>query len=269
MDTTAKRAPAAIALSEVSKRFQSARDAAVTTALDVLSLHVDPGAFVCIVGPSGCGKSTILNLIAGLERPSTGQVLLDDLPISGPGPDRGMVFQEPLLYPWLSVMDNITFGPSIAGRHRDDYEPAARQLLETIGLTGFERHKPYELSGGMKQRVALARAWIGNPKVLLMDEPFAALDAQTRLLMQEQLVGLWESNQHTVVFVTHDVDEALLLADRIVVMTARPGRIRADLRVNLFRPRSYEALIADPNWSELKSEVFRLVREETMKSMQH
>ena len=246
-----------------------AREGAVTTALEVVSLSIDPGEFVCIVGPSGCGKSTILNLLAGLELPSTGLVLLDGVPIRRPGPDRGMVFQEPLLYPWLNVMDNITFGPSIAGRHPDDYEPAARRLLETIGLTGFERHKPYELSGGMKQRVALARAWIGNPKVLLMDEPFAALDAQTRLLMQEQLVTLWESNQHTVVFVTHDVDEALLLADRIVVMTARPGRIREDLSVDLPRPRSYEALIADPHWSELKSEVFRLVREETMKSMQH
>jgi NitT/TauT family transport system ATP-binding protein len=267
--TTLSGPTAGIKLEGVSKHFLSARNEVSTTvALEVLSLHVAAGAFVCLVGPSGCGKSTILNLIAGLEQPSTGNIFLDGRPISGPGPDRGMVFQEPLLFPWLDVIENVTFGPNIVGRAPGEYIPIAQRLVETVGLKGFERHKSYELSGGMKQRVALARAWIGNPKVLLMDEPFAALDAQTRLLMQEQLVALWESNKHTVVFVTHDVDEALLLADRVIVMTARPGRIRMDLQVDLPRPRSYQTLFRDPKYSKLKSEVFRLVREETMKSMQ-
>jgi len=233
-----------------------------------VSFSVADGEFMCLLGPSGCGKSTVLNLIAGFEKPTNGDLLLEGRPIGGPGPDRGVVFQEPLLFPWLTVLDNITFGPRMHGRPAAEYVTAAKQLIQRVGLKGFERHRPYELSGGMKQRAALARGWIGSPHVLLMDEPFAALDAQTRLMMQEQLVHLWEQTKITVVFVTHDVEEAILLADRVLVMTSRPGQIKADIPVGLERPRSYEGLISSAHTTELKSHIFHLVREETMKAME-
>jgi len=257
-----------IELIAVSKSFKPRKSVAATLALDDVSFSVADGEFVCLLGPSGCGKSTVLNVVAGFERPSTGEVLLDRVPVSRPGPDRGVVFQEAMLFPWLNVFDNITFGPRMHGTRAADYVPAAERLVQRVGLSGFERHRPYELSGGMKQRAALARAWIGSPKVLLMDEPFAALDAQTRLMMQEQLVQLWEQSKITVMFVTHDVDEAILLADRILVMTSRPGRIKADITVELERPRSYERMISSTQASELKRHVFQLVREETLKTME-
>jgi NitT/TauT family transport system ATP-binding protein len=257
-----------IRLRSLSKTFRASRSAAPTIALEDISLSVSTGQFACLVGPSGCGKSTILNLIAGFERPSSGDLMVDGEPVTEPGPDRGVVFQEPQLFPWLNVLDNITFGPRMNGVPARQFLPAAQNLIGNIGLTGFERHRPYELSGGMKQRVALARAWIGHPRVLLMDEPFAALDAQTRVLMQEELVSVWESRKITVVFVTHDVDEAILLADRIIVMTARPGRIKADIAVRLRRPRRYHDLIETAEAIALRREVFHLVREEAMKTMQ-
>jgi NitT/TauT family transport system ATP-binding protein len=257
-----------IELRNVSKAFQPRRNAPATLALQDVSLSVADGEFMCLLGPSGCGKSTVLNLIAGFEKPSNGELLLEGRPIGGPGPDRGVVFQEPLLFPWLTVIDNITFGPRMHGTPATEYMAAARRLVQRVGLSGFERHRPYELSGGMKQRAALARAWIGSPHVLLMDEPFAALDAQTRLMMQEQLVYLWEQAKITVVFVTHDVEEAILLADRVLVMTSRPGQIKADIPVELPRPRSYEGLIASMHTADLKSRIFHLVREETLKAME-
>jgi NitT/TauT family transport system ATP-binding protein len=265
---TDNRSARKIDLRAVSKSFRPRKAAPETLALDDVSLSVGDGEFVCLLGPSGCGKSTVLNLIAGFERASKGEVLLEGVPVSRPGPDRGVVFQEPMLFPWLDVFDNITFGPRMNGTRAVDYIPAAEQLIQRVGLSGFERHRPYELSGGMKQRAALARAWIGSPHVLLMDEPFAALDAQTRLMMQEQLVHLWEQSKVTVVFVTHDVEEAILLADRVLVMTSRPGRIKADITVQLERPRSYERLISSTKSSELKRRVFQLVREEAMKTME-
>jgi NitT/TauT family transport system ATP-binding protein len=265
---TDNRSARKIDLRAVSKSFRPRKAAPETFALDNVSLSVGDGEFVCLLGPSGCGKSTVLNLIAGFERASKGEVLLEGVPVRRPGPDRGVVFQEPMLFPWLDVFDNITFGPRMNGARAVDYIPAAEQLIQRVGLSGFERHRPYELSGGMKQRAALARAWIGSPHVLLMDEPFAALDAQTRLMMQEQLVHLWEQSKITVVFVTHDVEEAILLADRVLVMTSRPGRIKADITVQLERPRSYERLISSPTSSELKRHVFQLVREEAMKTME-
>jgi len=257
-----------IELIAVSKEFKPRKSVPATLALDDVSFSVGDGEFVCLLGPSGCGKSTVLNVVAGFERPNTGEVLLDRIPVSRPGPDRGVVFQEAMLFPWLNVFDNITFGPRMHGTRAVDYVPAAERLVQRVGLSGFERHRPYELSGGMKQRAALARAWIGSPKVLLMDEPFAALDAQTRLMMQEQLVQLWEQSKITVMFVTHDVDEAILLADRILVMTSRPGRIKADITVELERPRRYERMISSTQASELKRHVFQLVREETLKTME-
>lgn len=257
-----------IELRAVSKVFRGQKSSAETLALDAVSLSIEDGEFVCLLGPSGCGKSTVLNLIAGFEKASKGEVLLDGSPVQRPGPDRGMVFQEPLLYPWLNVFDNITFGPRMDGRPAADYVPAAKRLIERVGLSGFEKHRSYELSGGMKQRTALARAWIGNPQVLLMDEPFAALDAQTRSMMQEQLVQLCEQSKVTVVFVTHDVEEAILLADRVLVMTGRPGRIKEDITVQLERPRSYERLIGSTDAAALKQHVFQIVREEALKTME-
>jgi NitT/TauT family transport system ATP-binding protein len=257
-----------IELKAVSKEFKPRKSVPATLALDDVSFSVGDGEFVCLLGPSGCGKSTVLNVVAGFEKPSEGEVLLDRVPVSRPGPDRGVVFQEAMLFPWLNVFDNITFGPRMHGTRAADYVPAAERLVQRVGLSGFERHRPYELSGGMKQRAALARAWIGSPKVLLMDEPFAALDAQTRLMMQEQLVQLWEQSKITVMFVTHDVDEAILLADRILVMTSRPGRIKAEITVELERPRSYERMISSTQAAELKRHVFQLVREETLKTME-
>lgn len=261
--------PAALAKIEfrhVSKRFVAQKSGPIV-ALDDVSLTVGDREFVCLLGPSGCGKSTALNLIAGFEGPSDGQVLLDGAPVMRPGPDRGVVFQEPNLFPWLTVLQNVTFGPRMHGVPANEYLPRAHSLLQQVGLGGFEAARPYELSGGMKQRAALARAWIGNPKVLLMDEPFAALDAQTRLMMQEQLVYLWEQTKTTVVFITHDVEEAILLADRILVMTCRPGQIKEEIAVDLKRPRSYDQLLASDRAGELKRHIFHVVREETLKTM--
>ena len=169
------------------------------------------------------------NLIAGFDKPTTGAVLLDGKPVSRPGPERGFVFQQPTLFPWLNVLDNVTFGPRMAGIAASTYLPEAERYLALVGLEGFERHAPWQLSGGMRQRVALARAWLPNPEILLMDEPFGALDAQTRLMMQELLTEVWASTRTTILFVTHDVDEALFLADRVLVMSARPGTIREEL----------------------------------------
>lgn len=259
-------APARIELIDVSKSFVDARRGR-TLALDRISIAIKDGEFVCLLGPSGCGKSTILNLVAGFEQATSGQVLLGGSSVTRPGPDRGMVFQEPMLFPWLNVLDNVTFGPRMAGAAREDYLEAADRYLQLVGLRGFERHHSWELSGGMRQRVALARAWISNPKVLLMDEPFAALDAQTRLLMQELLVRIWEETRTTVVFVTHDVEEAIYLADRVLVMTSRPGLIKDEINVPFGRPRRYDDLIGDAAFAEIKRRVLLSVREETIKFM--
>jgi NitT/TauT family transport system ATP-binding protein len=266
MTTISSSARAHIELATVSKSFVDARRGH-TIALDDVSMAIADGEFVCLLGPSGCGKSTILNLIAGFDRASAGDVLLAGAPVTRPGPDRGMVFQEPMLFPWLNVIDNVTFGPRMAGTSHKDYLKAADRYLQLVGLRGFERHHSWELSGGMRQRVSLARAWISNPKVLLMDEPFAALDAQTRLLMQELLVRIWEETRTTVVFVTHDVEEAIYLADRIIVMTSRPGRIKEEIRVPFARLRHYDDLITAPNFAEIKRRVLHSVREETRKFM--
>lgn len=257
-----------IALSQVSKSFDaSGKGAAGTRALDDVSLQLAAGEFVCLLGPSGCGKSTILNLVAGFDRPDAGQVLVDGVPVGGPTPARGMVFQQPTLFPWLSVIDNITFGPRMTGEPQADYAPRAHDYLRRVGLQGFEHHFPWQLSGGMRQRVALARAWMPNPGILLMDEPFGALDAQTRLLMQELLVSIWASSRTTILFVTHDVDEALFLADRVLVMSARPGRIVENLSVPSPRPRDIEALAGDRQMADMRRHVLHCVRDEVRRSM--
>jgi NitT/TauT family transport system ATP-binding protein len=211
-------------------------------ALDDITLEIKDGEFVALLGPSGCGKSTLLNLLAGFEMGSGGDTKFDGAPIEKPGPDRGVVFQEASLFPWLNVWDNITFGPRVQGLKRDEYEPKAHAMLKLVGLEAFADALPAQLSGGMRQRVGIARVLIMSPRALLMDEPFGALDAQTRLAMQQLLLDVWQTLRTTVLFVTHDIDEAILLADRICIMSARPGRITREIAVVLPRPRSIESL---------------------------
>lgn len=206
-------------------------------AIDGFDLSVGEGEFVCLLGPSGCGKTTVLRIVAGLEQKTTGTITLDGRPVEGAGSDRGMVFQEFALFPWRSARKNVEFGPEVKGVPTGDRRSNSTRLLELVGLKGFEDALPKQLSGGMKQRVAIARALANNPSVLLMDEPFGALDAQTRNLMQKELLRIWTETKKTIMFVTHSVDEAVFLADRIVVMTARPGTVKKSIPVALPRPR--------------------------------
>jgi NitT/TauT family transport system ATP-binding protein len=229
-------------------------------ALDKIDLEVNAGEFVALLGPSGCGKSTLLNLVAGFEHPSAGSLLVGGNPVERPGPDRGVVFQEAALFPWLSVWDNVIFGPRTQGMAPKDYEERAHDMLRIVGLQDFKNHLPVQLSGGMRQRVGIARILTLGSKVLLMDEPFGALDAQTRLTMQELLLSVWQQLKPTIVFVTHDIDEALFLADTIYVMSARPGRIQARLNVALKRPRTIE---------DTTSEAFNAMKREILKQIRH
>jgi NitT/TauT family transport system ATP-binding protein len=224
-----------IRFDKLSKEFS--KDARKIVALRDFDLEVLDGEFVCLLGPSGCGKTTVLRVLAGLESATSGSVSVHGKPISGSGPERGMVFQEFALFPWRSVRKNIEFGLEINGMPEDERAKASSRLIDLVGLKGFEDAHPSELSGGMKQRVGIARALANNPAVLLMDEPFGALDAQTRNLMQKELLRIWSATKKTILFVTHSVDEAVFLADRIVVMTARPGKVREVIPVDLARPR--------------------------------
>jgi ABC-type nitrate/sulfonate/bicarbonate transport system ATPase subunit len=208
-------------------------------ALRGIDLAVSAGEFVAILGPSGCGKSTLLEMIAGLESLTSGDILIDGAPVTGPNPKAVMVFQEHALFPWLSVEDNVAFGLKMKGVALWDRRERAREVLRKVRLTPFAKHYPHQLSGGMKQRVAIARALVGNPEFILMDEPFAALDFQTRVLMQQFLLEIWASFKSTILFVTHQIDEAILLADRVVVMSAGPGAVIEEVPVGLQRPRSY------------------------------
>ncbi len=229
-------APSKVAIEDVSKSFQTATGNVI--ALDHVSLQVNEGEFVCLVGPSGCGKTTLLNIIAGLEKPDSGRVLADGKPVTSPGRDRLVMFQEAALFPWLDVFNNVLFGlklkPKLTNRDRRD---VAKYYLELVGLTRFERANVHELSGGMKQRVALARALAPNPRVLLMDEPFAALDALTREQLYGDLQTIWKERKKTIVFVTHNVREAACLGDRVLLFSPPPGRIQEEFTVKLQRPR--------------------------------
>lgn len=227
--------------------------------LDDVSLTVEDGSFLTILGASGCGKSTLLNLVAGLDHPSSGRILLDGQSVTGPGPDRVVVFQKAGLYPWLSLRDNIAFGLKMRGGTKIPW-PEVDRVIDLIGLKGFESHRPYELSGGMQQRVAIARALVMHPRVLLMDEPFGALDAQTRETMQDFLIELWERIGATVIFVTHDIDEAIMLGSRLVVMSARPGRVSLDETVPLARPRNWD-MTTSPEFLALKRQARRILAE--------
>jgi NitT/TauT family transport system ATP-binding protein len=260
-------AQATVELRNVSKSFIDRKRGRETVALADVSMTIGKSEFTCVLGPSGCGKSTILNLVAGFEQPNSGSVLIDGRTTAAPDRSRGMVFQQPLLFPWLNVIDNITFGPRMAGAPAEQYAAQATRYVQLMGLTGFEKHYPYELSGGMQQRVALARAWISEPELFLMDEPFGALDAQTRLMMQELLLRVWERSRTTVMFVTHDIDEALFLADRIFIMTARPGRIKENLVVDFARPRNYETIIFEQQYITLKQRILQAIRGETLQAM--
>ncbi len=241
----------------VERRFDT------TLALQATDLDVAENDFITILGPSGCGKSTLLRIVAGLDRQTAGEVLLDGRRIDGPGADRGMVFQSYTLFPWLTVRDNVCFGLRERGLARTEQLEAANAFLAKVGLKGFENHYPKQLSGGMQQRVAIARALANGPRMLLMDEPFGALDHQTRELMQELLLGIWEEQKKTVLFVTHDIDEAVFMASRVVVMSARPGRIKLDRRVELPHPRHY-SVKTTPEFAALKAELTESVRAEVL-----
>jgi ABC-type nitrate/sulfonate/bicarbonate transport system ATPase subunit len=221
----------------VRKSYRDAAEGTEIVALDGLTLDIEPREFLTLLGPSGCGKSTLLNILAGFEKPDAGKVLLDGVQIERPGPRRGVVFQDYALFPWLNIQQNVEYGLREKGLSKAERRAVAQRFLAMVGLTGFERRFPHELSGGMRQRVALIRVLVIDPEILLMDEPFAAVDAQTRAILQEELQRLWMQTQKTVVFVTHSVDEAIYLADRVTVMTARPGLVKTIVPIDLPRPR--------------------------------
>jgi NitT/TauT family transport system ATP-binding protein len=227
-------------------------------ALDGVSLDIQDEEFVTVVGPSGCGKTTLLNVIAGLEQASGGEVLVDGQKVSGPSPERGVIFQQYALFPWLTVRENVEFGLKLAKKSRKETRETASHFIELVGLTQFADALPKMLSGGMKQRCALARAYAVNPKLLLMDEPFGALDALTRVNLQGQLLQTWQSEKRTVMFITHDVDEAVFLANRVVVMAAKPGRIKEIIEVDLPYPRHVDLRLT-PRFGELRNRVWSAV----------
>ena len=252
-----RSAAAMIEVDHVSQVFQtSARQDHL--ALSDISLTIEDGAFVSILGPSGCGKSTLLYIVGGFVRPTSGSARMKGRAIAGPGPDRGPVFQEFALFPWKTVLGNVMYGPRQQGMKHAEAEAQSRKLIEMVGLKGFEDFYPKELSGGMKQRVALARTLAYHPEVLLMDEPFGALDAHTRTRLQNDLLNIWERDRKTVLFVTHSVEEAVFLSDRVVMMTRSPGRIRQIVNVDLPRPRRRSELLVDPRYQEYVVEIERM-----------
>lgn len=256
-----------LAVRQVSRTF-SAPGGKATVALQPIDYKVAENDFVTILGPSGCGKSTLLRIIAGLDTPTAGEVWLDGRLVDGPGADRGMVFQSYTLFPWLNVEQNVCFGLAERGMPRAQQRERAAYFINKVGLRGFENHFPRQLSGGMQQRVAIARALANDPKILLMDEPFGALDNQTRVLMQELLLGIWESEKKTVLFVTHDIDEAIFMASRIAIFSARPGRIKTEINVDFPHPRSY-TLKTSPEFMAIKARVTEEIRAESQTAMEH
>jgi NitT/TauT family transport system ATP-binding protein/sulfonate transport system ATP-binding protein len=253
-----------LAIDGVTRAFPGVRGGAPTQALLPISLRVADNDFITILGPSGCGKSTLLRIVAGLDTPTTGTVALDGKPVAGPGVERGMVFQSYTLFPWLTVTQNVCFGLREKRMPLAQQQEVAAHWIDKVGLRGFEHHYPKMLSGGMQQRTAIARALANDPKILLLDEPFGALDNQTRGLMQELLLALWESERKTVLFVTHDIEEAIFMAGRVLVMSARPGRIKAEVPVPLPHPRHY-TLKTSPEFSALKARLTDEIRVEALK----
>ena len=247
-----------IVIRGLRKQFRDIARQEEVIALDGIDLAVADDEFLTVLGPSGCGKTTLLNIVASFESASGGEVLLDGEPVRKPGPDRGVVFQEYALFPWLTVQQNIEFGLRERRMPRLERRERVRRQIASVGLSGFEQRYPQELSGGMRQRVALARLLINNPKILLMDEPFAALDAQTRSMMQQELLGVWSAERRTVIFITHNIEEAVLLGDRVVVMTARPGRIKEIVAIELARPRD----VTSTEFNEIRRRVTVLLEDE-------
>ena len=262
------------ATNEIHKGFIDVRNMGVTfgsgdsavVAVKDVSLNVQPGEFVSLIGPSGCGKSTLLSIVAGFVSRRSVKRMLDGKPITRPGSDRGVVFQQYSLFPWLSVRKNVEFGLKMAGESQSKRNITARSLLDLAGLLSFENHYPDQLSGGMKQRIGIVRALATSPQVLLMDEPFGALDTQTRVVMQEILTNIWQQFRISVLFITHDIEESIFLSDRIYVMTARPGRIKAEIKVPLPRPRKAE-MTNSPEFMNLVQELKGLIREESLAAM--
>jgi NitT/TauT family transport system ATP-binding protein len=247
-----------IAIERLSKSFETARRSS-HLALKDISLDVADGEFVSILGPSGCGKSTLLYIVGGFVQPTQGTVAVDGKPVTGPGPDRGPVFQEFALFPWKTVLGNVMYGPLERGMARSKAEEKARMLIALVHLTGYENFYPKELSGGMKQRVAIARTLAYGPSILLMDEPFGALDAHTRTGLQRELLEIWERDRKTVLFVTHSVEEAVFLSDRVVVLTRSPGRIKETIKIDLPRPRRRTELLVDRRYQTLVIDIERLM----------
>ncbi|HEY7248855.1 MAG TPA: ABC transporter ATP-binding protein [Methylomirabilota bacterium] len=249
---------ALVAIRGVSQRFGA--DGAALTALESIDLEIPDGQFASVVGPSGCGKSTLLSLVAGLRRPSSGTVLCDGEPMTAPMPRKvGMIFQEANLLPWLSAVDNVAFPLKLRRVAKAERLAAARRMLELTGLAGFEHRLPHQLSGGMKQRVSIARGLVQNPAVLLMDEPFASLDEQTRMVLGDELLRIWSETRKTVLFVTHSLNEAVYLADRVIVLSARPGRVVDDVAVDLPRPRSF-AMTTGERFGILKDRIWQHIK---------
>jgi len=249
----------------LSKYFYG-RDGVPRKVLDSINVSVEDNEFVCIVGASGCGKTTFIRAVGGLLPIDHGEVRIDGRPVSGPGPDRGFVFQHDSLMPWRTVLDNVTFGLEVRGMKAARSRPIAEDLLKLVGIDGFGEHYPSELSGGMRQRVNLARALAIDPEVLLMDEPFAALDAQTREIMQRELLKIWQQKRKTVLFITHQIDEAIYLADRVLVFSSRPGRLAADIRVPFPRPREL-SIKRTPEFLRLIDDIWALIEKEVVSAM--
>lgn len=252
-------------IENVSRTFPGTHGGEPVKALQPADISVNANDFITILGPSGCGKSTLLRIVAGLDTPSTGRVLLDGRAVTRPGPDRGMVFQSYTLFPWLTVADNIAFGLREKGTPEKKRRNIVASYVDLVGLKGFENHWPKQLSGGMQQRTAIARALANDPEILLLDEPFGALDNQTRGLMQELLLSIWEKRKKTVLFVTHDIEEAIFMASRVIVMSARPGRIKSDVAVDLPHPRHY-TVKTSPEFSALKARLTEEIRVEAMRT---
>ena len=256
---------AKLEIAGVSRTFPATGGGAATIALQPTTLSIADNDFVTILGPSGCGKSTLLRIVAGLDRPTTGKVTLDSKIVLGPGADRGMVFQSYTLFPWLTVEQNIAFGLREAGVAETQQKDIVASYIDKVGLRGFENHWPKQLSGGMQQRTAIARALANDPAILLLDEPFGALDNQTRALMQELLLGIWERERKTVLFVTHDIEESIFMASRVLVMSARPGRVKSDIAVNLPHPRPY-TIKTTVEFSRLKARLTEEIRSEALQA---
>jgi len=255
----------AVRVEGVSMTFR--RKGHETHVLDSIQLGIEPGEFVCLLGPSGCGKSTLLNVIAGFIKPTAGYVMVDQNPVMRPGADRGFVFQQYSLLPWKTAFQNIELGLKIRGMAKGDRTELVNDYLNRVGLYKHRNSYPHQMSGGMQQRASIVRALVNSPSVLLLDEPFAALDAQTRHMMQELLLDIWEDLKTTVIFVTHDIEEAIFLGDRICVMGVQPGHIKAELPIGLRRPRHFDDTLS-ADFVNMHRQVFECIREETMKSME-